>query len=673
MRLNLIFFGLFILNSKGYTKTIIDSTNVLQEVNIKAYLSEQPLISLPAAILTLNSQQLEQRNINSLLPSLNSLSGVKMEERSPGSYRLSIRGSLLRSPFGVRNLKIYFDDFPLTDAGGNTYLNLIDQNSIKNIEILKGPDGSLFGANSGGVIIINSLSDKKINKAEIRGGSYGLASEYVGFQNAIKNYSYSINQGYQRSDGYRDNSATKRFYLQTQQKWKYADKGQLKFSGFYADMDYQTPGGLTEQQFNENPKAARQNAEALGVGIKNRTFFGGIGNELKINSQLKHVVSLSGMYTDFKNPFFTNSEKRIEKSFALRTYLELINKQAHTVNVQWNLGGEYQFTNSDIINDIYNPVSIAADRIKNNLAFIFNRVALQIGKRIKSELSLSLNFSDYSFESLPQSVNVTTGDKRFDNKLMPRVSTSYLFNPQFSVRGIISKGYSLPTTSEVRASDTRINPDLEPEEGWNYELGLRLKTPSERIYADVSAFYYRMDNAIVKRENNNSQDYFVNAGGTNQKGLEMQLHTEIIKSATSFIQDLNWNSAITLSDFKFRDYKIGNTDFSGNLLTGVPKLNLVNSLNFNLIQSTGLFIQHQYNGKTSLNDSETMFAKSYNLIQLRLFWNKQLQKQLLGLQIGTDNLLNEKYSLGNDINAFGSRYFNPSAKRNYFASVSVKW
>ena len=34
--------------------------------------------------------------------------GVRMEERTPGSYRLSIRGSLLRSPFGIRNVKVYF-------------------------------------------------------------------------------------------------------------------------------------------------------------------------------------------------------------------------------------------------------------------------------------------------------------------------------------------------------------------------------------------------------------------------------------------------------------------------------------------------------------------------------------------------------------------------------------
>ena len=79
-----------------------------------------------------------------MLPAVNLVPGVRMEERSPGSFRLSVRGSLLRSPFGVRNIKVYWNDIPFTDAGGNTYFNLVDPNSIRQIEILKGP-GSSWG------------------------------------------------------------------------------------------------------------------------------------------------------------------------------------------------------------------------------------------------------------------------------------------------------------------------------------------------------------------------------------------------------------------------------------------------------------------------------------------------------------------------------------------------
>src|SRR5690606_10740693 len=119
------------------------------------------------------------------LPAMNTVPGVRMEERSPGSYRLSIRGSLLRSPFGIRNVKIYMDEMPLTDAGGNTYLNLADPGSIQSAEILKGPDGSLFGANSGGVIRLQPLppaTDSNRLQASVQGGSYGLFHEKASWQ-----------------------------------------------------------------------------------------------------------------------------------------------------------------------------------------------------------------------------------------------------------------------------------------------------------------------------------------------------------------------------------------------------------------------------------------------------------------------------------------------------------
>src|SRR5579872_1405789 len=125
-----------------------DTTKHLSQVTVTGYLTDQPVLSVPASVSVLSPAQLQLQPGASLVPALNTVPGVRMEERSPGSYRLSIRGSLLRSPFGVRDVKIYYDELPLTDAGGNTYLNSIDVNSVQGLEILKGPDGSLFGANS---------------------------------------------------------------------------------------------------------------------------------------------------------------------------------------------------------------------------------------------------------------------------------------------------------------------------------------------------------------------------------------------------------------------------------------------------------------------------------------------------------------------------------------------
>ncbi|PIG96051.1 hypothetical protein CS542_09505 [Pedobacter sp. IW39] len=69
-----------------------------------------------------------------------------MEERSPEVT--GYLSELLRSPL-ASGMKIYFDEFPLTDAGGNSYLNALDL-SHTNIQILKA-SSSIYGA-IGGVV-----------------------------------------------------------------------------------------------------------------------------------------------------------------------------------------------------------------------------------------------------------------------------------------------------------------------------------------------------------------------------------------------------------------------------------------------------------------------------------------------------------------------------------------
>jgi len=123
-----------------------DSVQNLNEVKVKGFLKNTAVIWVPAAVQTISGSTLQQMSNTTLVGAVNTIPGIRMEERSPGSYRLSIRGSLLRSPFGIRNIKVYWKDLPLTDAGGNTYLNLIDNNVLGEIEILKGPAGSIYCA-----------------------------------------------------------------------------------------------------------------------------------------------------------------------------------------------------------------------------------------------------------------------------------------------------------------------------------------------------------------------------------------------------------------------------------------------------------------------------------------------------------------------------------------------
>ncbi|MCA6371913.1 MAG: Plug domain-containing protein [Cytophagales bacterium] len=114
-------FGVFFLASLLARAQREDTIRNLQEVIVQAFASEKPLEQVAASVAIVNAKELNRFNNTSLLPALNAIAGVRMEERSPGSFRLAIRGSSLRSPFGIRNVKFYWNGLPLTDGGGNTY------------------------------------------------------------------------------------------------------------------------------------------------------------------------------------------------------------------------------------------------------------------------------------------------------------------------------------------------------------------------------------------------------------------------------------------------------------------------------------------------------------------------------------------------------------------------
>ena len=140
-----------------------DSVKILQEVTIRSYEANRPILQVPASVGLVMSSDLQRFSNTSLVSAINNIPGVRMEERSPGSYRFSIRGSSLRSPFGVRNVKAYWNELPLTDPGGNTYLNQLDANAINQIEIIKGPGSSLYGAGTGGVILLKTPQPENEN------------------------------------------------------------------------------------------------------------------------------------------------------------------------------------------------------------------------------------------------------------------------------------------------------------------------------------------------------------------------------------------------------------------------------------------------------------------------------------------------------------------------------
>ncbi len=666
-----------------------DTIPLMTEVVIKGFESDRRLLETPVSAGIVGRRDMQKFSNASLVPAINIVPGVRMEERSPGSYRLSIRGSLLRSPFGVRNVKVYWNDIPFTDAGGNTYFNLADQNSIRQIEILKGPSGSMFGANTGGVVILHpdepllqeNIAQKHHFMAQVNGGSYGLFGENVQWQYQDKSISSSLTQSHLQSDGYRQNTRLRRDVLQWNGAAQLSDKDKLDWIVMYADMYYQTPGGLTLQQMQANPRQARP-ATAISPGaaeqkaaIYNKTPFVGLSNRYSFNKHWSNITSVMLAYTDFKNPFITNYETRKESNAGLRTKMVY-----HTAGVSHDLkfiaGMEWLY-NYSAINNYGNRLGNAdtiqfKDKIWARQILPFLQGEWQAGKKFQLQAGMGTNFFVYHYQRLTDSDN-SKKKKKLDEQLLPRLAALYRITNNVSLYASVSKGFSPPAIAEVRPSEGSFYSGLQPEYGWNREVGIRGKVWKNRLLFDITAYRFKLQDAIVRRINNAGAEYFINAGGTDQKGIETFAEYILVQTGVRFLRTAKLWTSITLNDFSFTDYSIDDKDYSGNALTGVAKT--IWSGGFDVNTSPGLYLNASitHTSKLPLNDANGFYAAAYGLLLARLGWKKEFNAFSVELFTGTDNALNQLYSLGNDINAFGNRYYNPAPPRNYYGGLIVNF
>ncbi len=659
-----------------------DSTQTLENIIIKAYENNRKLIDVPAAISLVNRTDLNRYNNTSLLPAMNANPGVRMEERSPGSYRLSIRGSSLRSPFGVRNIKVYYNGIPYTDPGGNTYLNQLGFYNIRSVEIIKGPGGSLYGSGTGGVLLIQNDAGKFNPGASLsyEVGSYHLNNLNANVRFGKENSHSTINYQHQTSDGYRDNTALRRDVVTWDAVLKQNEKSGLQAHFLYSDLYYQTPGALTKKEYDLNPKASRPavgglpSASQSQAAIYQKTFLAGFSYDQQIDEHWKNTTTIYGAYSQMRNPSFRNYGRTSEPHFGGRSIFQFSRQLKNTL-LTFNGGGEIQqsFNTQRIYNNKNGqPDSLQTDdEIYNNQAFIFLQANAELGSGWTFTAGASINRLTLNFMRL--SVLPNAKDKRkFNNEIAPRFAILKKLNNYISVYADIARGFSAPTTAELLPSINVFNKTLQAESGVDYEFGVRGSLLRNQLYFDVNAFFYKLKNAIVQRRDSSGADYFQNAGSAKQNGLETLITYEVINNDALFFNHILIRASDTWNNFHYDVFKQLNNNYSGKKLPGVASQTVAGGVDVST--NIGLYANFTffYSGPIAMNDSNTAYANPYSLLGLRIGYKYHSSRKIqFEIFAGADNMLDEKYSLGNDINAAGGRYYNAAPRRNYYAGVSI--
>jgi iron complex outermembrane receptor protein len=655
--------------------------NSLAEVVISAYEQNKKITDLPASVFYLSPLAINRFNPADIVSAVNTVPGVSMQQRSPQSYRLDIRGSALRSPFGVRNVKIYYNGIPITDPGGNTYLNELSPDDIHSLAIIKGPAGSLYGAGTGGAVLINSpllsgdSSRERSASLSLEAGSYGLQKISAGIRWGNNELRYAD----LKSNGYREQTAMHSKIMSYESLLKRSDRERLSLTAHYTDLYYQIPGALTKTEFDKDPKAARPASGSYPSAKENKTaayqknFLLGINENYHFNNHLQSTLVLYGAYTDFENPTIFNYEFRKEPHFGGRLVLQ-DQYQIRRTRASFWLGGELQqgfFNVTDHQNDHGHPDTLMTDdNVNYYTSLLFAQADLTMPHGWELTVAASFHHASVRFTSLyPGATDIFK--TAYGQGISPRLALSKKAGENCTLYANASSGFSPPTVSELLPSTSVINKNLHAEEGINYEIGGRGFILNQKLYYDIDAFIFNLKKSIALRRDSSGADYFVNAGGTKQHGVEAYLSYPVLQHGDNILQI--WASG-SWFNFRYKNYQVDEKDYSGDKLPGTSPFTFTSGIDVNTAAGLSAHLVYTYNDRIPLDDANSLYASPYNLLSCRVDYNRKISKQfnftLLG---GVNNIFNETYSLGNDINAVGGRSYNAAPGINFYISIVIKY
>lgn len=665
----------------------------LNEVVIHANQIPKELKKSTATVEILTQKDIERGNDINISEVLNRTPGVFVQSGALNTNRFTIRGIGSRNLFGTSKIRAYFKDIPLTNGSGETTIEDFELGAISRIEILKGGTSSIYGAGLGGTIHLTPqnayINETSIN-SQFTVGSFGLVKSTLNFNHGSTKNSFRVVYSDAHSDGYRDNNEYDRQTFTITSNHYINDRNEISTLLSYVDLKAFIPSSLNENAFLNNPTSAAFTwGQAQGFEDSKRGVFGVTWNH-KYRKNLKQITSVFGSFRDGYEPRPFNILDENTLAFGLRSRLlgktQLLNNSLdYTIGVEYfkdryisktfqNLYQDFPAGTGSVQGDILS--NFKEDRRYYNLFFEANYELSQ-----NTSLVVGFNYNQTSYD-LDDRFEVSaqnpdqSGSFTFDGIFSPKIGVNHAVSENINLYGSVSHGFSPLSLENTLLPDGQINTDLEPETGWNYEVGSRGTLISQKLQYNLAIYRLDVKNLLVSRRVAQDQFIGVNAGKTRHDGLELGIYYQWV-STHSF--DLSTFLNYTRNNYTFEEFVDGDNDFSGNELTGVPS-EVINA-GIDIDSKFGLYgnINYQYVGSQPITDSNNLFSDSYNITNLKVGYRKEIFKQFtMNAFFGVNNIFDESYASQILINAssFGGnapRYFYPGNPVNYFGGININY
>lgn len=666
-------------------------------------------LSTPAAVSVVNGEQLRDAKpqIN-LSESLGVVPGLQVQNRQnyAQDLQLSVRGFGARSTYGVRGVRIYVDGIPATMPDGQGQTSNIDLASADKVEVLRGPFSALYGNASGGVVNVATQTGRQPNcvEAGMYAGSYGSwrygvkASGATGDGSQAGDVNYAVSATRFTTEGFRDHSGARKNLGNAKLGVRLDDASTLTLLFNSVDINADDPGGLTREEWQDNPRQAPR-AEQFNTRKTVSQTQGGLHYQRQFgdNDDLS-VMMYAGERetTQYQSiPVFVQQRSAQQPGGVIvlaRHYQGIDTRWTHRgaiAAVPYTLTGglNYEtmtekrkgYENFAEVNGVQQlGVKGNLRRDERNLMWNLDPY-LQSSWQLTPRLTLDagVRFSTVNFDSNDHFITPGNGDDSGNaryHQWLPAGALRYALADGWNIYAAAGRGFETPTINELsyRPDGTAgMNFDLQPAVSDTLEVGSKTRIGNGLLTAAL--FQTDTRNEIVTANSSNGRSSYKNAGQTRRRGLELALDQQ-------FGEAWRLNMAWTLLDARYRDDICGDATCSadkfigrGNRIPGIARNMGYASLAWAPEQGWYAGAEVRYMSDIQVNDANSAQAPSYTTVGLNSGYRYPLGNWLVNVFGRVDNLFDRDYVGSVIVNEGNGRFYEPAPGRNWGGGVSVSY
>lgn len=705
------------------TPAATTSSAPAQARNVTASAAVANLYQAPAGqtATTIDRSQFDNRPSFSVGDVLRDSPGVSVKQgNGPRDLGISIRGSNARNTFGIRNLVIFEDGFPVTQPDGLSRSDLIDPRAYAAIDVIRGPSSALYGNYAtGGALNFRTRPGGTIDGVEygVDGGSFGYLNNYLAAGKKVGNFEGSLFASDARGDGYIGNSWFNTQTVNFLGTLQATPDDRFAVKLINNDLSIRLPIRSSLNQFYQNPfqqGCATGATAAPGCGtvtLFNNGFntAAGTDKETAVQAGLgrndRRTIVGGRWEHDFDNTTtwrnqFVFDDRSISQptgstsaigDFPSYNYMSDVTKRGEILGMDSTtfVGGFYNtLTASGDTRNVMPGGNAALGRLSSNLFSDTTNYGFRAREELKLTQSLTavagvgwettvlkgLNTAyTYTGAAGVTTTAVTAADRLFQNTA-PELALLYRLNDEWLFRARAATGYGTPQVSNLFVLPSGLsgnNTQLDTQKNLGYDLGFDW-TPNSALKLSATGFYEFFRNELVSQATPLAGiSYTFNAPRSEHRGVELAADWK-------FHPGWRFTAAYTYLDQFYTEYTENLTNGSvfsfnraGNKIPGISPNELTTRLGYDELSGPlaglGGFVEVQWKDSFYMDNANLLKAPGYELVNLNVHYKTDLVSdylKTLSLYLEVRNVFNRTYvasanNIGDSVTALGVQ--NPAS------------